>query len=199
MPLPLTEKYRAKTFSEIKGQDLVIQEVINFYKKFPIEKALILNGPVGTGKTCLALALANEFNLELFELNASDLRNRIKLEEILKPATMQESLFKKSKLILMDEADGITTSDRGGLPELLALIEKTSFPIIITANNIWQRKFNLLRKKCHLIDLKKLDEKIIKQIITTILNNEQKTITEKIINTITENSKGDVAVYKFFL
>ncbi len=190
--LPLIEKYRAKSFLEIKGQDIVITELINFYKKFPIKKALILNGPVGTGKTCLALALANEFNLELFELNASDLRNRKKLEEVLKPSTQQQSLFKKSKLILMDEADGITASDRGGLPELLALIEKTNFPIIITANDIWQRKFNLLRKKCQLIDLKKLKQEIIFQILNEILKKENKQVNIRIIQSITNSSKGDM-------
>jgi len=34
---------------------------------------------------------AREFNLELFELNASDLRNRAKLEEVLKPSTQQKT------------------------------------------------------------------------------------------------------------
>jgi len=190
--IPLIEKYRAKSFSEIKGQDLVIQEVINFYKKFPIKKALILNGPPGTGKTCLALALANEFNLELFELNASDLRNRIKLEEILKPSTQQQSLFKKGKLILMDEADGITASDRGGLPELLALIDKTSHPIIITANDIWQRKFNLLRKKCQLLSLKEPTQEIIIEILEEISKKENKQLKKETINLITKSSKGDI-------
>jgi len=192
MTLPLIEKYRAKSFKEIKAQDLAIQEIINFYKKFPAKKALILNGPVGTGKTCLAIALANEFNLELFELNASDLRNRIKLEEVLKPATAQQSLFKKGKLILMDEADGITTSDRGGLPELLALIDKTHHPIIITANNIWQRKFNLLRKKCEMINLKELKQETILEIINSVLQKEQKQLKPEIIAFISQNSKGDV-------
>jgi len=191
MTLPLTEKYRARTFSEIKGQDLAISETINFYKKFPMQKALILNGPVGTGKTCLALALANEFNLELFELNASDLRNRIKLEEILKPSTQQQSLFKKGKLILMDEADGITANDRGGLPELIALIEKTQHPIIITSNDIWQRKFNLLRKKCNLIGLKELKENEIKDLILEILKKEKKELEQNTINLIVKLAKGD--------
>jgi len=192
MTLPLVEKYRAISFSEIKGQELAVQEVINFYKKFPMKKALILNGPVGTGKTCMALALANEFNLELFELNASDLRNRLKLEEVLKPATMQQSLFKKGKLILMDEADGITASDRGGLPELIALIDKTNFPIIITANDIWQRKFNLLRRKCQMINLKELKDEITKQILINIIQKENAQIKPEIINLITTKSRGDI-------
>ena len=189
--LPFVEKYRAESLKEIKGQSSAIKEAIIFLKTFPKKKALILNGPLGIGKTSIALALAKELDLELFELNASDLRNRLKLEEILKPATLQKSLFKKGKLILMDEADGITASDRGGLPELLVLIEKTKYPIIITANDIWQRKFNLLRKKCYLINLKELKEKDILEIINSILNQEGKTIKQQTINLIVKKARGD--------
>tara|TARA_Y100000034_G_scaffold14224_1_gene14889 strand:- start:4780 stop:6000 length:1221 start_codon:yes stop_codon:yes gene_type:complete len=191
-PLPLIEKYRATSFSEIKGQDSVIQELQTFFQTFPKKKAIILNGPVGTGKTSMALALAKEHNLELFELNASDLRNRSKLEEVLKPSLEQQSLFKKGKIILMDEADGITASDRGGLPELLALIEKASFPIIITANDIWQRKFNLLRKKCHLVSLKELKDETVLGILDNVLKQENKQIKPETLNTITKKSKGDI-------
>ncbi|MDP3026464.1 MAG: replication factor C large subunit [Nanoarchaeota archaeon] len=189
--LPLIEKYRAKSFSDIKGQDTAIQEVINFYKRFPMKKALILNGAVGTGKTSLAIALANEFNLELFELNASDLRNRIKLEEVLSPATAQRSLFKKGKIILMDEADGITGTDRGGLPELIALIDKTSHPIIITANDIWDRKFSLLRKKCSMVSLRELSDKVILNIIKDTLKKENKELKQETINLISGLARGD--------
>jgi len=195
MPLPLTEKYRPKSFLEIKGQEIAIQEITAFLKTFPKKKALILNGPVGIGKTCMALALAKEFDLELFELNASDLRNRSKLDEILKPATSQKSLFKKGKLILMDEADGITGSDRGGLPELLVLIDKTQHPIIITANDIWQRKFNLLRKKCQLINLKELKDEIVLEVLIEVLEKEKvpdKEINLQTINKIAKKSRGDI-------
>ncbi|MDP2926161.1 MAG: replication factor C large subunit [Nanoarchaeota archaeon] len=192
MTLPLIEKYRAKTFAEIKGQDSAISDLKTFFKTFPRKKAIILNGPVGTGKTSITIALANEYNLELFELNASDLRNRKKLEEILKPASQQSSLFKKGKIILMDEADGITTSDNGGLPELIALIEKTAYPIIITANDIWQRKFSLLRQKCQIINLKELKESTILEIVTDILKKEKRELSKETISLIVKNSKGDV-------
>jgi len=189
--LPFIEKYRVNSFEEIKGQDLAVQEVRTFLKTFPKRKAVILNGPVGTGKTSMALALAKEHNLELFELNASDLRNRLSLEEVLKPSVEQQSLFKKGKLILMDEADGITTSDRGGLPELIALIIKTSFPIIITANDIWQRKFSPLRQKCQIINLRELPESTIKELITEVLKKENKKIQELTVNLIAKQAKGD--------
>mgnify|MGYP003971771093 CR=1 FL=1 len=192
MSLPLIEKYRAKSLSDIKGQDSVIQEMQMFFRTFPKKRAFILNGPVGTGKTSMVLALAKEHNIELFELNASDLRNRSKLEEVLAPATKQRSLFKKGKLILMDEADGITGSDRGGIPELLALIDKTSFPIIITANDIWQKKFNLLRKKCQMCNVKELKDETILQILDDVLQKENKQIKQETKNTIAKKSRGDV-------
>ena len=190
--LLLIEKYRARKFEDIKGQDPAIQDIKNFFNSFPLKKALILNGPVGTGKTSLAIALANENNLELFELNASDLRNRISLEEVLAPATLQQSLFKKSKLILMDEADGITANDRGGLQELIAIIAKTNFPIVITSNDIWQKKFNPLRQKCRVINLKELNEQVIKKILINILYKENKRINLKTLNLISKQARGDV-------
>jgi replication factor C large subunit len=192
MTLPLIEKYRAKTFQEIIGQDLAIKEIQTFFKSFPLKKALVLSGPVGTGKTSLAIALAKENNLELFELNASDLRNRKSLEEVLKPSLEQQSLFKKGKLILMDEADGITATDRGGLPELIALITKTKYPIIITANDIWQKKFSGLRQKCKIISLKELKDNDIQEIINNILNKENKKLDKETIDLIIKNAKGDV-------
>ncbi len=192
MTLPLIEKYRAKTFDEIKGQDTAIEEIKAFFKTFPRKKAIILNGPTGTGKTSIVIALANEFDLEIFELNASDLRNRLSLESVLKPATNQNSLFKKGKIILMDEADGITTSDRGGLPELVALIEKSNFPILITANDIWQRKFSLLRQKCKMINLKELKESAIIEILNEVIKKENKYLKKETINLIARKSKGDV-------
>lgn len=190
--IPLIEKYRIKSFEDIKGQDIAIDEVRNFFRMFPAKRALILNGPVGTGKTSLALALAKENNLELFELNASDLRNRSSLEAVLKPSVEQHSLFKKSKLILMDEADGITASDRGGLPELIALISKTSFPIIITANDIWHKKFSLLRKQCKLVSLKELKENEISNIVKNVLEKEGKNVDERTIGLIVKQARGDV-------
>ena len=190
--IPLIEKYRVDNLNDIKGQSIAVEEVRNFLRMFPAKKALILNGPVGTGKTSMALALAKENDLELFELNASDLRNRSSLEAVLKPSLEQQSLFGKGKLILMDEADGITGSDRGGLPELIALISKTKVPIIITSNDIWKKKFSLLRKSCKIVSLKELSDIDVKQIITEVLKKEDKKIKSETIDLIVKGARGDV-------
>src|SRR3989304_3097794 len=121
----LAEKYRAKKYGEIYGQDKAVDEIKRFLKEFPKKKGVMLYGPAGTGKTSLAIAAAKENNLEILELNASDLRNRLKLEQTVKPATEQMSLFKQGKIILMDEVDGITGTDIGGIPELVKLVATT--------------------------------------------------------------------------
>lgn len=190
--IPLIEKYRVNSLKDIKGQDIALEEVKNFFKMFPSKRALILNGPTGTGKTSISIAFAIDNGMELFELNASDLRNRASLEAVLKPSIEQYSLFGKGKLILMDEADGITTNDRGGLPELIALINKTKVPIIITANDIWQQKFSLLRKYCRIVNIKELNDKDIKNILIDVIDKEGGKIKNETIDLIVKNAKGDV-------
>jgi replication factor C large subunit len=191
------EKYRASGFLEFKGQNTAVQEVKSFFQTFnsesTVKKALLLHGPTGVGKTSLAYAVKNELDLEIFELNASDFRNKEQLQLKLKPASEQKSLFKKSKVILVDEVDGLSTyGDHGGLIELCSLIEDTKFPIIITANDIWDQKFNALRSKCKLIPLKDLDYKTISLILQEIAKKENLNLDNQIIVSIAIRSKGDV-------
>jgi len=188
------EKYRPKNFNEILGQNLAIDTIRSFINQWgrTKSKALILHGPPGVGKTTLAHVVASETDSEIFELNASDLRNKAKLQEILKPALEQQSLIKSKKIILVDEVDGISAVDRGGATELLLLIAKSPHPIIITANDIWIKKLSPLRKKCELIMLKELDYKIVKDLMIQTLNQEGKFIENDILTKIAIKAKGDL-------
>ena len=186
-----TEKYRPKFFTDIKGQDLAVGKIRELLKSLN-PKALILHGPPGTGKTSLVYAAAQETNSEIFELNASDLRNKEKLKETLRPAIEQKSLSKEKKIILVDEVDGISVVDRGGLTELISLINLSSYPIIITANDIWNKKFSALRKKTELVQLKEIDYKTIKDIMIFILRKEKNFVDNDILTNIAIKAKGDL-------
>ncbi|MDZ4226504.1 MAG: replication factor C large subunit [Candidatus Pacearchaeota archaeon] len=191
-----TEKYRPKTFSEIEGQEQAVFLLKEFLKKFGTggigNRAVIIHGPPGTGKTSLAFAAADLNKAELFELNASDLRDREKLRAILRPATEQKSLTKENKIILVDEVDGISETDRGGLLELLALVESSAYPLVITANDIWNRKFTGLRKKSDLIQLKEIDYKKIKNVMISILRKEKKFLDMDVLTNIAVKARGDL-------
>lgn len=194
-----TEKYRPKRFSEIKGQDDALRKVSIFVERFNLGKltknsknALILYGSPGVGKTTFAHVIAKEMDSEIFELNASDLRNRLKLQEVLKPAIEQKSLIKKNKVILVDEVDGISASDYGGLNALISLIESTTYPVIITANDIWDRKFSSLRSKSELVQLKEVNYRIIKEILIDILRKEGRFVNGDLLTQISIKSRGDI-------
>ncbi len=186
------EKYRPKKYLDIIGQEKAIEEIKLFLQQFPKKKALILHGPAGTGKTSLVHAAASENNIEILELNASDLRNRQKLEEILKPATEQKSLFKKGKVLLMDEVDGVTGTDRGGIPELVTIIQNTSFPIIMTCNDVWQSKLSPVRSKSKVIELKPLDIGTIVSILSRVAEKENLNKTPQFLKLIAIKSQGDL-------
>lgn len=188
----LVEKYRPSSFKDIIGQDKAISEIKQFLLDFPKKKALLLYGPPGTGKTTLAIVAAKENNLEVFELNSSDLRNRAKLEEILKPASMQTSLFKKGKILLVDEVDGVTGTDIGGIPELIRIIEVSSHPIIITGNDVWQSKLSSLRPKCKLVEVKALTPESIYRVLEKISEKEGIKENPHFLKQIALKSQGDV-------
>ena len=87
------DKYRPKSLMEIKGQEQAVFKVKSFVDGFPNKrKALILNGPPGNGKTSIVYALAKEIKAEIIELNASDLRDKKRISEIVGSASKQKSL-----------------------------------------------------------------------------------------------------------
>ena len=190
-----TEKYRPTKFHEIKGQDKSLAVIKNFVENFDAtgtKKAILLGGSPGIGKTTIAEVLARETNSELFELNASDFRDKEKLKAILKPATEQKSLTKHKKIILVDEIDGISEADRGGIAELISIIEFSNYPIIATANNIWSKKLSELRKKIQILELDDISEHDIKSYLIEILKKENKFLEMKIIEEIIRTSRGDL-------
>ena len=187
------EKYRPIYFEDIRGQEEAVAKIKDFIKNFHLKKrAIILYGPTGTGKTALAYAAAKETNSEIFELNASNLRNKEKLKETLKPAIEQQALLKKGKIILIDEVDWVLGEDRGGIQELSELIEISEYPMILTANDAWTKKLTPLRKKCEIIEVKNLDYKIVKDVLIKILRKEKKFIDNKILTEIAVKTKGDL-------
>jgi replication factor C large subunit len=187
-------KYSPKKSSEIKGQNKAIEELKDFIVNYPkLKKAALVYGDIGSGKTSSVIAIAKELNLELMEMNASDFRNKEKINSIVGLASQQRSLFFKSKVILVDEIDGLSgRKDRGGLSALLPLIGKSSFPIILTANDPSGSKFSALRKKVKMIEFKQLSYVTIASQLKEICNKEGLEYDEHAINSIAVRSCGDM-------
>ena len=192
--IPWVEKYRPKKLREVTGQFEAQRKILDFFRNFSKQrkKAILIHGPSGSGKTSIIYALASEFKHEIIELNASNFRNKRQIQEVIGRALEQKSLFSRGKIMLIDEIDGITgTRDRGGLKEILRLIEKTTYPIILTANDAWQSKLRPLRSKTQFIELKTIKEENLIALLQIISQKEKLKISHDALKTISVLSQGD--------
>ena len=154
-----TKKYSPENSKSVLGQEKGLSELKSYISGYKHGgDAALIYGPTGCGKTAAVQAIAKELNLELVELNASDLRNKDAINSIVGSASKQMSLFMRGKIILVDEIDGLAgREDRGGLQELLKLITESSFPIVMTANDPFEQKFSALRKAAKMIQFNKIE------------------------------------------
>jgi len=187
-------KYMPETSKDVVGQDTAVSHVKGFIQNFGIgKKAVLLYGPSGCGKTCSVHALANELNYEILEINASDTRNQEQLNLRLGVAVKQQSLFKKSKIILVDEIDGLSgRKDRGAATTLAKIIDKSSFPIVMTANNPWDQKFSILRRKSELIQFHHLNYISIFDFLKKICREESISYDEPLLRSLARKVGGDL-------
>ncbi|ARM75682.1 replication factor C large subunit [Acidianus manzaensis] len=197
MTLPWIIKYRPKTLVEVENQDDVKEELKKWISSWlsgkPENKAVLLYGPPGSGKTTIAQALAHDFNLELMEMNASDARNITAIKNIAEKAAISGSLFGiKGKLIFLDEVDGINSrEDMGAIPAILELIRESKYPVLMAANDPWDPSLRELRNAVKMIEVKKLGKYALRRILQNICKAEKLQCTDDGIDEIINVSDGD--------
>jgi replication factor C large subunit len=191
--LPWTSTYAPKTLDAIQGQQAAIEQLRAYVAAHKRGTLCIIHGAQGTGKTSMVHAFAASMDAELLEVNASDVRNEAAILEVLGPALKQQSLFARTKIILFDEADGLSgTKDRGGISAILKLAKETPFPIVMTANDIWDSKFSDLRKNSILVPARTLAYTSIVPVLKRIADAEGVTYTDDALKTLARRAGGDL-------
>lgn len=187
-------KYKANKLNEVIGNDESKAKLWKFVTKFKKgQKPLLIHGPSGNGKTTSIHATAKELDLEIIEINASDTRNKASITELLSAVLRQQSLFFRGKIILVDEIDGLSgTKDRGGVPALLSAIKKSSFPVIMTANDAYSKKLKTIKKVSELIEFQALSINEVTSILKKISEQEKLTCEKGSLKAIARRSNGDV-------
>ncbi len=193
--LPWTQKYRPKNIKGIRGQDKAAEALRSFVDNFKNNKqrSALVYGPPGCGKTSAAYAVAKELDLEVIEVNASDVRNKESINEVIGPASSQMSLFSRGKIILVDEIDGLSgTKDRGGIQAITKLIAKSGFPLILTAQDPYDKKFKALRKISLMLEFHGLSYTSIKSVLKDICYKERINYDDVALTALARRAGGDL-------
>ena len=100
--------------------------------------AAFLYGPPGVGKTTLAHRIVNDAGFRAVECNASQFRHKAAITDLIEPllhSTNVGDFFRpdghRPLGIILDEIDGMSSGDRGGLKELVEILKKYKGPNLI--------------------------------------------------------------------
>ncbi len=188
-----SEKYRPKNLLEMVGNEEAKESFVKWLGKWiKGTKPLLLVGPPGIGKTTMAVLGTKQFGYDLISMNASDVRSKQKIQEILNPILGNSSVLGKP-MIFIDEVDGIHgRSDFGGVEALVDILKEPTIPIILAANSDVSDKMKNIKKVTTTVKLRPLPPRLMRLYIEEILKREGASI--KIGNMIKMiiDSRGDI-------
>lgn len=155
-------------------------------------KPLLLVGPPGVGKTTLVHALSRQFDYDLVEMNASDVRNRDSIEARVRPVFANTGLFGRRTMLFLDEVDGISgREDSGGLDALVDLIKEPTVPVVMAANER-SEKMKALAKGCKVVEFSPVPPRLLLLFLSHVLEKEKARLGPGDRVSVVVNSGGDI-------
>ena len=188
-----SEKYRPQRLIDLIGNEDARKSFVEWFKKWRKgTKPLLLVGPPGIGKTTMANLASRDFSFDMISLNASDVRNKKNIQEILEPVLGNQTILGQP-MIFIDEVDGIHgRSDYGGVEALINILKESTIPIILAANNGSSDKMKKIKKVVKTIVLRPLPPRLLRLYLNMILEKENAQINPGILIKLISKSNGDI-------
>ncbi len=211
--LVLYRKYRPKTFSEIVGQEHVVQTLINAILSGMVSHAYLFSGPRGSGKTTLARLLAKAVNcqnrqenafepcnkcsscveinegraIDLIEIDAASNRGINEIRE-LRDGIRFSPTKSKYKVFIIDESHQLSKDAANAL--LKTLEEPPSHAIFILATTEIHKMIPTIISRCQRFDFRKLTLAEIVGRLEQIARKEKAEVEKAALELIALNSGG---------
>lgn len=217
-----TTRYSPQSLKEICGNKSQVDRLLQWLNDWPqslksgfkkpgkngmnIFRAVLITGSPGIGKTTSAHLCAELAGLTSIELNASDARskklvengmniNNMSLDGFLGGAHATNSsgvTITDRSCLIMDEVDGMSAGDRGGVGALNALIKKSKIPIICIANDRNAQKLTPLKGTTFSMNFSKPPAAQVRSRILTIAFKEKMKVPANVIDQLIAGSQSDI-------
>ncbi|UZP32583.1 hypothetical protein NXS19_000399 [Fusarium pseudograminearum] len=217
----LTSKYAPTQLSHICGNKAQVEKIQSWLRNWPKnkkynfqrrgadgmggERAIIVSGPPGIGKTTAAHLAATLEGYDVLESNASDSRSKKLVENGVSDVMNNTSLLgyfagdgknvdatKKKIVLIMDEVDGMSAGDRGGVGALAKFCKKTEIPLILICN---ERKLPKMKPFDHAAFDIRFNRPTVDQVrsrIMTICHREGLKLPPTVVDALIEGSNKDI-------
>ncbi|KAJ3984950.1 replication factor RFC1 C terminal domain-containing protein [Lentinula detonsa] len=170
-------------------------------------RAVLISGSPGIGKTTSAHLCAKLAGYTPIELNASDTRSKKLVENGMNinnksldsfitgggsASGSVGSMITDRTCLIMDEVDGMSAGDRGGVGALNALIKKSKIPIICIANDRQAQKLKPLMSTTFSLPFSKPQASMIRSRILSIAYREKMKIPANVIDQLIAGAQSDI-------
>jgi replication factor C subunit 1 len=216
-----TTKYAPTALNQICGNKAQVEKIQSWLRQWPTEKkynfqrrgkdgtgtyrAIMISGPPGIGKTTAAHLAAKLEGYDVLETNASDARSKKLVDNGLGDVVDNNSLLgyfaadgkkvdkvKKKMVLIMDEVDGMSAGDRGGVGALAKFCKKSEVPLILICN---ERRLPKMKPFDFIaFDIKFIRPTVdmIRSRIATICAREGMKLPPQVLDAIIEGSNKDI-------
>ncbi|KAH9907914.1 replication factor RFC1 C terminal domain-containing protein [Xylariomycetidae sp. FL2044] len=216
-----TVKYAPTQPSHICGNKGAVDKIIKWLQNWPKakkynfqkrgadglggERALIVSGPPGIGKTTAAHLAAKLAGYDVLESNASDTRSKKLVEAGVSEVMNNTSLHgffsgdgkkvnreKKQIVLIMDEVDGMSGGDRGGVGALAKFCKKTEVPLILICNERRLPKMKPFDFVAFDVKFQRPQVDHIRSRMMTVCHREGLKLPPQVLDALIEGSNRDI-------